>query len=64
MKPPEFDPNADRNWAWPEKTWFRERLNTLRAREHEAHRKPAIPTSKDNLAVKAKPTEDSAVEKS
>jgi hypothetical protein len=46
MKPPEFDPNADRNWAWPEKTWFRERLNALRAREHEAHRKPGI-TPKD-----------------
>ena len=43
MKPPEFDPNSDRNWTWPEKTWFRERLNALRAREHEtrqARRQP------------------------
>jgi len=63
MKPPEFDPNADRNWAWPEKTWFRERLNALRAREHEAHRKPVI-TPKDTLAVGAKPTGDPAAEKS
>jgi len=63
MKPPEFDPNADRNWAWPEKTWFRERLNALRAREHEAHRKPVI-TAKDTLAVGAKPTGDPAAEKS
>jgi hypothetical protein len=64
MKSPEFDPNADRNWAWPEKTWFRERLNALRAREHEAHRKAAIPTSKNTLVVDAKPTGDSAAEKS
>ena len=35
MKAPEFDPNSDRNWAWPEKTWFRERLNALRAREQK-----------------------------
>ena len=63
MKPPEFDPNADRNWAWPEKTWFRERLNALRAREHEAHRKP-MNHPKDTRAVEGKPTDEPGTEKS
>jgi hypothetical protein len=40
MKPPEFDPNSDRNWAWPEKTWFRERLNALRAGHEPASLPP------------------------
>jgi hypothetical protein len=53
MKPPEFEPNSDRNWAWPEKTWFRERLNALRAREHEAHRKPAT-NQKESVALEVK----------
>ena len=54
MKAPEFDPNSDRNWAWPEKTWFRERLNALRAREQEAHRKPAG-NQKESVAMEVKP---------
>jgi hypothetical protein len=60
MKPSDFDPNSDRNWAWPEKTWFRERLNALRAREHETHRKPA---KKEPGAVEAKPNGDPGSEK-
>jgi hypothetical protein len=60
MKPSDFDPNGDRNWAWPEKTWFRERLNALRAREHETHRKPA---KKEPAAVEAKPNGDPGSEK-
>ena len=32
--------NHDQNWQWPEKTWFRERLNALKARENELRRKP------------------------
>jgi hypothetical protein len=31
----------DQNWRWPEKTWFRERLNAVKAREHEQRRKSA-----------------------
>ena len=42
MKPPEFNQNSDQNWAWPEKTWFRERLNAIKAREHEQRRKPVV----------------------
>lgn len=62
MKPPEFDPNSDHNWAWPEKTWFRERLNALRAREQEAHRKPAT-NQKESVTMEAKPGGDSQAEK-
>lgn len=29
----------DQNWRWPEKTWFRERLNAIKAREHEQQRR-------------------------
>ena len=32
--------NHDQNWTWPEKTWFRERLNAIKARENEQRRKP------------------------
>jgi hypothetical protein len=34
--------NLDQNWQWPEKTWFRERLNAIKAREHEQRRKPLV----------------------
>jgi hypothetical protein len=34
--------NLDQNWHWPEKTWFRERLSAVKAREHELRRKPII----------------------
>jgi hypothetical protein len=30
---------ADRNWQWPEKTWFQERLNSIKAREQDERRK-------------------------
>jgi hypothetical protein len=62
MKSSDFDPNSDRNWAWPEKTWFRERLNALRAREHEAHRKPAN-NQKEARALETKPNGDPGTEK-
>jgi len=35
----------DQNWHWPEKTWFRERLNAVKALEHEQRRK-AISSAK------------------
>lgn len=34
--------NPDQNWQWPEKTWFRERLNAIKAREHEERRKALV----------------------
>ena len=36
--------NMDQNWQWPEKTWFRERLNAIKAKEHEQRRKPLVGT--------------------
>jgi len=35
--------NPDQNWHWPEKTWFRERLNAIKAREQETRQK--VPTA-------------------
>ena len=34
--------SPDQNWQWPEKTWFRERLNAIKAREQEIRRKHGI----------------------
>jgi hypothetical protein len=54
---------ANRNWQWPEKTWFRERLNAVKAQENGQRRKlgvssrqsaattPAIETKPDSLKV-------------
>ena len=38
--------NHDQNWTWPEKTWFRERLNAIKARENEERRKTLTGSSK------------------
>jgi hypothetical protein len=45
-------PDVDGNWQWPEKTWFRQRLNALKAQENEQRRKPLVSseTSKVNAA--------------
>jgi len=37
---------VDGNWRWPEKTWFRERLNAIKAREQEHRRKPVSAAAK------------------
>lgn len=54
---------ADANWQWPEKTWFRERLNAIKAQENDQRRKlgvrscqsvavtPAAGTKPDSLKV-------------
>ena len=42
MKPLNNYSSPDQNWQWPEKTWFRERLNAIKAREHEQRRKPVV----------------------
>jgi hypothetical protein len=61
MKSSQFDPNSDR-WAWPEKTWFQERLNATRARKHEPYRKPST-NRKEPIAVKTKNSGDPGTEK-
>ena len=54
MKPTTGYSNHDQNWHWPEKTWFRERLNALKAREHEERRKaPSLSTRSDRIAVQS-----------
>lgn len=63
MKRPVFNPNFDRNWAWPEKTWFRERLNAVKAREREGHRKPGD-RPQNPTVIEAKPSDDTNPEKS
>ena len=33
--------NSDQNWHWPEKTWFRERLQAVKSQQ-ELRRKPIV----------------------
>lgn len=47
----------DQNWRWPEKTWFRERLNAVKAREHEQRRTPVGRAEKPS--TRASETHDS-----
>lgn len=53
MKPRDINSYDGQNWAWPEKTWFRERLNAIKAREHETRRRPTVNTPK-SMAVETK----------
>lgn len=63
MKKQEINPNFDQNWAWPKNTWFRERLNALRARDEQAHRRSTT-TRRDFATIEAKPTSDRQGEES
>jgi len=49
---------ADRNWQWPEKTWFQERLNSIKAREQEERRKASPSPSKGSLSEPIDPNDD------
>lgn len=51
MKPLNSAMNHDQNWTWPEKTWFRERLNAIKARENEERRKTLSGSSKPEQAT-------------
>jgi len=55
MKQQDVNSYDGQNWAWPQKTWFRERLNAVKAREHEIRRKPLASLQKAT-AVEAKPS--------
>jgi hypothetical protein len=44
---------ADRNWQWPEKTWFQKRLNSIKAKEQEQRRKPGPNSASDMLSEPA-----------
>lgn len=54
-KMPSTYSEADRNWQWPEKTWFQQRLNSIKAKEHEQHRKTGLNSVKDALSNTANP---------
>lgn len=54
-KMPSTYSEADRNWQWPEKTWFQQRLHSIKAKEHEQHRKPGQNSVKDALSAPASP---------
>jgi hypothetical protein len=45
------------NWAWPENTWFRERLNAIKARE-QGNRRKIVGSPQKPMAVEAKPGDD------
>jgi hypothetical protein len=52
--------DVDGNWQWPQKTWFRERLNALKAQEMEQRRKPLVsPKTPTSAAASATTEEDS-----
>jgi hypothetical protein len=42
MKQPSTIPNDGQNWQWPDKTWFRQRLNALKAEENQRRRRPMV----------------------
>jgi hypothetical protein len=53
---PVSDMEHDQNWRWPEKTWFRERLNAVKAREHEQRRKSTEDSDKaDEISEPSSP---------
>jgi len=54
-KMPSTYSEADRNWQWPAKTWFQERLNSIKAREHEQRRKPGRNSAPEMLSEPASP---------
>jgi hypothetical protein len=49
--------DVDGNWQWPQKTWFRERLNALKAQENEQRRKPLVSPKTPALAAAPDTTE-------
>ena len=61
MKRQDINSYDGQNWAWPEKTWFRERLNAVKAQEHAKRRRPAAGLQKPPT-IEVKPTTEQPVE--
>ncbi len=40
MKQPNTSINDGQNWQWPDKTWFRQRLNAIKAEENQQRAAP------------------------
>ena len=55
MKQQDVNSYDGQAWAWPQKTWFRERLNAVKAQEYETRRKPLASLQKPT-AVEVKPS--------
>jgi len=51
MKHSTTSSSPDQNWHWPEKTWFRERLNAIKAREQDTRRKTATDNATSDQPV-------------
>ena len=45
MKQPNTSINDGQNWQWPDKTWFRQRLNAIKAEENQQRRRPMVNSS-------------------
>jgi hypothetical protein len=52
---------VDRNWQWPEKTWFRDRLNAIKAQEQGQRRKFGVRSSQSVASTPAIETEADAL---
>jgi len=48
MKQPTYMSQGGQNWQWPEKTWFRERLNAMKAQENQQRRRPIVNSKQSN----------------
>jgi len=42
MKQPNTISQGGQNWQWPEQTWFRQRLNAVKAEENQHRRRPMV----------------------
>jgi hypothetical protein len=62
MKPPDTNPHFSPNWTWPEKTWFRERLNAIKAQELESNRKRTDNSQNSSSVKSTTPTPDEPVD--
>lgn len=42
MKQPTTMSQGGQNWQWPEQTWFRQRLNAVKAQENQQRRRTTV----------------------
>lgn len=54
MKQPSTLSATDKNWNWPDKTWFRERLSAIKAQEQQARRRPIVSPHKPSTMTSPK----------
>jgi hypothetical protein len=54
MKQPNTSINDGQNWQWPDKTWFRQRLNAIKAEENQQRRRPMVNSNQPAEVTSAK----------